>query len=172
MLSKGLQKISSDSIDIESVFKLISTQKVINCINPRHSSTAKALGLEVPLEAVSVSLQRGDLLIVVTAKNQPRDGRDIEVTLNDIQASWWAVHSQEEQPAQAIEIGGGDIGTPQFKYLGPLILSDSQLIEICVGVAYNMGGWVEMSSSTWLPAPLARVWLSNGNKVIYPPLPD
>ena len=161
MLPKGLTKLTSNLLPLYLLQRLIEIDACVNCINPRHASTATALGLNPPDKAVNVSLARGDLLVVVTATATPRDGGDIHVTVDGLTASWWAVHEVEEAKATVQEIYGGDIGRGAWRYVGPKYLGDSHLVEIQRGMDWDMGGNTIATESSFLPAPLARVWFDD-----------
>ncbi len=161
MLPKGLTKLTSNVLPLYLLQRLMESGACVNCLNPRHASTATALGLETPNEAVNVSLARGDLLVVVTAAAAPRDGRDIHVTVDQLNASWWAVHELDEAQASVHELYGGDIGRGAWRYVGPKSLGDSQIVEIQRGMDWDMGGNTIATQSSFLPAPLARVWFGD-----------
>ena len=147
MLPRGRAvSVSFVPVPLNAADDLLLAGAYINALNPRHESTARALGVSAPASAPVISLAVGDLCLVVTPRQVDRSGAERELSRHELDFTVVCVCEMgAEVEGELSEVGGGDVGRPSFDYRGskaPLELSPCALLRVCFGTAWDMGGWV------------------------------
>jgi hypothetical protein len=91
MLKSDLASVTFKRTSLEEAKRYI-TEAPINALNPRHPTTIKALGLEMPPAAITVTLQWGDQLLIATPKIVDRTGTERDLSIEDLSFTLVTVH--------------------------------------------------------------------------------
>jgi hypothetical protein len=83
MLADNFATVTFKRTSFEEAKRYIA-EAPINALNPRHPTTIKALGLEMPPTAITVTLQWGDQLLIATPKIVDRTGVERELSIEDL----------------------------------------------------------------------------------------
>jgi len=147
MLPRGRAvSVSFVPVSLKAADNLLFDCVYVNGLNPRHESTARALGVSAPASAPVISLEVGDLCLVVTPRQVDRSGAERELSRHELDFTVVCVSEMgAEVEGELSEVGGGDVGRPSFDYRGskaPLELSPCALLRVYFGTAWDMGGWV------------------------------
>lgn len=148
MLPRGQAvSVSFVPMSLTAADSLLSEYEYINALNPRHASTAAALGVSAPASAPIISLEVGDLCLVATPRQVDRSGTERDLSRHELDFTVVCVSEMgAEVEGELSEVGGGDLrGRPSFHYRGskaPLELSPCALLRVYFDTVWDMGGWV------------------------------
>ena len=92
MLKSDMASVTFKRTSFEEAKRYMNDTEVVNALNPRHPSTIEALGLETPTAPLTVTLQWGDQLLIVTPRVVDRTGVERELSIEDLSFTLVTVH--------------------------------------------------------------------------------